>query len=115
VLTTFALGTAVGDTVSEYFNVGYMNSLVLFGVIFVLAYTLFLVKALRGVTAFWIAFIVTRPIGASLGDLMIQMPKDGGLGLGTGLVNIVFFAVVIGLTTFLTISKVDVEMEIIKG
>ena len=42
---------------------------------------------------------------------MIQMPQDGGLGLGTGLVNIVFFAVVIGLTAFLTISKTDVEIE----
>lgn len=111
VLITFALGTAVGDTISEYLSFGYMHSLVLFGAIFLLAYALFLVKVLSGVTAFWVAFIATRPIGASLGDLMIQMPQDGGLGIGTGLVNIVFLAVVIGLTAFLTISRVDVEVE----
>ena len=50
----------------------------------------------------------------SQGDLMIQLPQDGGLGLGTGLVNILFFAVVIGLTAFLTISKTDVEIERMK-
>lgn len=111
VLITFALGTAVGDTVSEYLSFGYMHSLVLFGAIFLLAYALFRAKVLSGVAAFWIAFISTRPIGASLGDLMIQMPKDGGLGLGNGLVNIVFFTVVIGLTMFLTISRIDVAQE----
>lgn len=114
VLITFALGTAVGDTVSEYLSFGYLHSLILFGAVFLLAYLLYRVKALTGVAAFWVAFIVTRPIGASLGDLMIQMPQDGGLGLGTGLVNILFFAVVIGLTAFLTISKTDVEVERMK-
>lgn len=110
VLITFALGTAVGDTVSEHMNFGYMHSLILFGVIFLLSYVLFQIKVINGVTAFWVAFIVTRPIGASLGDLMIQMPKDGGLGLGTGLVNIVFFTVVTGLTAYLTISRFDIEL-----
>ena len=111
VLITFALGTAVGDTVSEHLNFGYLHSLLLFGGVFLLAYVLFLAKILNGVTAFWVAFIVTRPVGASLGDLMIQLPKDGGLGLGTGLVNIGFFAIVIGLAAFLTISRIDVEVE----
>jgi uncharacterized membrane-anchored protein len=109
VLITFALGTAVGDTVSEHFGFGYMHSLIAFGAVFLLAYALFKVKVLGGVTAFWVAFIVTRPIGASLGDLMIQMPKDGGFGLGNGLVNIAFFTVVIGLTAYLTVSRIDVE------
>jgi len=111
VLVTFALGTGVGDTVSEYLNVGYLYSLIIFGAIFALAGMLFYAKVLDSVTAFWIAFIVTRPIGASLGDLMIQAPKDGGLGLGTNVVNLLFFAVIVSLVAYLTKSKIDVEIS----
>lgn len=104
VLTTFALGTGVGDTVSEYLNFGYLNSLILFGSIFILAGVLYYFKVINKVLAFWIAFIVTRPIGASLGDLFIQAPKDGGLGLSVGLINILFFVVIIGGVVYLTIN-----------
>jgi len=107
VLTTFALGTAVGDTVSEYLSFGYLNSLILFGAIFVVAGGLFYTKIIGGVTAFWIAFIVTRPIGASLGDLFIQAPADGGLGISTGAINIAFFATIISIVIYLTITKID--------
>jgi uncharacterized membrane-anchored protein len=108
VLVTFALGTGVGDTVSEHLSFGYSNSLMLFGGIFVVAGGLFYADILSGVTAFWIAFIVTRPIGASLGDLFIQAPTDGGLGISAGTINIVFFAIIIAVVTYLTISKVDI-------
>ena len=108
VLITFALGTGVGDTLSEHLNFGYMNSLILFGSIFVVAGGLFYTKVLDGVTAFWIAFIVTRPIGASLGDLFIQSPQDGGMGISAGTINIVFFVVIIAIVSYLTISKIDV-------
>lgn len=108
VLITFALGTGVGDTVSEYLSFGYANSLMLFGGIFVVAGGLFYAKILGGVTAFWIAFIVTRPIGASLGDLFIQAPADGGLGVGAGTINVAFFAVIVAVVTYLTISRIDI-------
>lgn len=107
VLTTFALGTAVGDTVSEHLSFGYLNSLILFGTIFIVAGGLFYTKIIGGVTAFWIAFIVTRPIGASLGDLFIQMPADGGLGINAGVINIAFFATIISIVIYLTITKLD--------
>jgi len=109
VLITFALGTGIGDTVSEYFNFGYLNSLILFGSIFILAGAAFYAKILDGVTAFWIAFIVTRPIGASLGDLLIQAPADGGMGISTGIVNMIFLSIIVGVVTYLSISKIDVE------
>lgn len=102
VLTTFALGTGVGDTISEYLNFGYLNSLILFGSIFILAGILYHYKIISGVLAFWIAFIVTRPIGASLGDLFIQSPKDGGLGISVGIINIIFFVVIIASVLYLT-------------
>ena len=105
VLTTFALGTGVGDTVSEYLNFGYLNSLILFGSIFILAGALYYFKIINGVLAFWIAFIVTRPIGASLGDLLIQEPKDGGMGISITIVNILFFIVIIASVVYLTNKK----------
>ena len=108
VLTTFALGTGVGDTVSELLDFGYLNSLILFGSIFIIAGGLFYTKVLDGVTAFWIAFIVTRPIGASLGDLFIQLPQDGGMGISVGIINITFFTVIIAIVSYLTISKIDI-------
>jgi uncharacterized membrane-anchored protein len=110
VLTTFALGTGVGDTVSEFLNVGYFYSLIIFGSIFILAGILYYFKIINAVLAFWIAFIVTRPIGASLGDLFIQTPKDGGLGISVGIINSIFFIVIITSVFYLNMSllkKVD--------
>ncbi|MFP5042142.1 hypothetical protein [Parasediminibacterium sp. JCM 36343] len=102
VLTTFALGTGVGDTVSEYLKVGYLNSLIIFGSVFILAGVLYYFKIINDVVAFWIAFIVTRPIGASLGDFFIQDLKDGGLGISVAIINIIFFIVIIATVTYLT-------------
>lgn len=107
VLTTFALGTGVGDTVSEYLSVGYLYSLIIFGSIFILAGILYYTKIINAVLAFWIAFIVTRPIGASLGDLFIQQPKDGGLGISITTINIIFFVVIIGSVVYLTMKPVE--------
>ncbi len=115
VLTTFALGTGVGDTVSEHFNFGYLNSLILFGSIFILAGILAYYKVISGVLAFWVAFIVTRPIGASLGDLLIQSPKDGGFGISLILINIIFFVIIILAVIYLTMkpenSSDNTEMD----
>ncbi len=115
VLITFALGTGLGDSVSEYLNVGYLNSLIIFTSVFLLAGCLYYVKFIDGVTAFWIAFIVTRPVGASLGDLMIQMPKDGGMGIGVAHINIVFFTIITGLVAYLTATGLDIETIEIKN
>ena len=112
VLITFALGTGVGDTVSEHLSFGYLNSLMLFGGIFVVAGGLFYAKILNGVTTFWIAFIVTRPIGASLGDLFIQTPADGGLGISAGTINITFFAIIIVVVTYLSMTKMDIAESV---
>jgi uncharacterized membrane-anchored protein len=111
VLITFALGTGIGDTVSEHLDFGYSNSLMLFAAIFLFAGGLFYAKILNGVTAFWIAFIVTRPIGASLGDLFIQAPADGGMGIPAGSINMTFFAIILIIVAYLTISKIDVTVE----
>jgi len=106
VLTTFALGTGIGDTISEHLNFGYLNSFILFSSIFILSGILYYYKIINGVLAFWIAFIVTRPIGASLGDLFIQPHANGGLGISVAVINIVFFVVIIAAVIYLTIDSV---------
>src|SRR6266446_5353255 len=83
VLFTFALGTAAGDLTAERLSVGYAWSAVLFAaVIAAVAFAHYRFR-LNAVLAFWIAYILTRPLGASMGDLLSQPRDNGGLGLGT--------------------------------
>jgi uncharacterized membrane-anchored protein len=76
VLVTFALGTSAGDLVAEQLNVGYGNSLLLFAGCIVVVGFLWWFKVINGVFGFWVVYILTRPMGASLGDLMSQNPAD---------------------------------------
>ena len=64
-------------------------------------------KILGTITAFWIAYILTRPLGANLGDLLAQSPADGGLGLGTNSVSLIFLALILISVAVLTITKRD--------
>ena len=80
ILVTFALGTAAGDWVSEGLNMGYMNATLLFGsLIAVIAIAHYWFR-MNTVLAFWIVYVLTRPLGASIGDWLSQSEKHGGLG-----------------------------------
>lgn len=108
ILFTFALGTAAGDLLAEKMNVGYLWSAVIFaGAIAIdyLAYRLFKVNA---VLTFWVAYILTRPLGASIGDYLSQDVKDGGLGLGTVVTSIIFLLAILITVIYLTRTKKDV-------
>jgi uncharacterized membrane-anchored protein len=116
ILFTFALGTAAGDLVAEKWNLGYLNSLLLFaGLIALIAGVHFGLKALRGqlrrptdaVLAFWLVYVLTRPLGASIGDYLSQAKHDGGLGLGTTTTSAIFLAAIAVLVTYLTVSRRD--------
>ena len=112
VLFTFALGTAGGDLIAERYNLGYTWALLLFvgaiGVAAVLHYGL----NMNAVLSFWLAYILTRPLGASTGDLLSSPRADGGLGLGTTVTSLVFLGAILVVVTFLTITKRDVtEIE----
>jgi uncharacterized membrane-anchored protein len=108
VLFTFALGTAAGDLTAERLNVGYAWSVAIFaGAIAVVAFSHYVFK-LNAVAAFWIAYILTRPLGASIGDELSQARKDGGLGLGTTVTSAIFLAASLIVVTYLTITKRDV-------
>jgi uncharacterized membrane-anchored protein len=107
ILVTFALGTATGDLVSEGLGLGYFLTGVLCLVLIAIV-TLGWRLGLNAVLAFWIAYILTRPLGASLGDFLAQ-PKDmGGLALGVTVTSIIFLAAILGTTIYLSIRKPDV-------
>ncbi|CAN5561250.1 membrane protein [soil metagenome] len=107
ILFTFALGTSAGDLVSERAGLGYGISVVIFAAAIALVALAHYRFKLGAVLAFWIAYILTRPLGASIGDLMSQKPKHGGLGLGTTGTSAIFLATILGLVVFLTITRRD--------
>lgn len=108
VLFTFALGTAAGDLVSERMSLGYWLSAVLFAIgIAAVALARFALD-LNAVGSFWIAYILTRPLGASIGDYLSQPTADGGLGIGTVVTSVLFLAVILGLVVYLAVTRRDV-------
>jgi uncharacterized membrane-anchored protein len=108
VLFTFALGTAAGDLVSERMNLGYWLSAVLFALAIAAVGIAHFALGLDAVWSFWIAYILTRPLGASIGDYLSQPTGDGGLGLGTVVTSVLFLAVILGRVVFLTVTRKDV-------
>lgn len=101
ILFTFALGTAAGDLLAEKLDVGYWKSALIFAAaigIIVVAHLRFKVPA---IPAFWAAYILTRPLGASIGDYLSQDRDVGGLGLGTTVTTIIFLATILGVVVYL--------------
>ncbi|MFE9613837.1 hypothetical protein [Streptomyces sp. NPDC006012] len=111
VLFTFALGTAAGDLVAERMNLGYWLSAVLFALAIAAVGVAHFALGLDVVLSFWIAYILTRPLGASVGDYLSQPTGDGGLGLGTVVTSVLFLAVILGLVGYLTVTRKDVAEE----
>jgi uncharacterized membrane-anchored protein len=107
VLFTFALGTAAGDLTAERLNVGYAWSVVLFAAVIAAVAVAHYGFRLNAVAAFWIAYILTRPLGASLGDYLSQPRADGGLGLGTTVTSIIFLTAILLVVSFLTVTRKD--------
>ncbi|MCW2599821.1 MAG: putative rane-anchored protein [Frankiales bacterium] len=108
VLFTFALGTAAGDLTAEKLDVGYWKSAVLFGAIIAIVFAAHRFFGLDAILGFWLAYIVTRPLGASLGDYFSQAKADQGLGLGTTATSALFLVTIALVVTYLTTTKKDV-------
>lgn len=107
VLFTFALGTAAGDLFAERMGLGFFVSALIFaGTIGIVALAHFRWR-MGPILAFWLAYILTRPLGASIGDWMSQPTADGGLGLGTTVTSAIFLSTILGLVVYLTRTKVD--------
>jgi uncharacterized membrane-anchored protein len=106
ILFTFALGTAAGDLSAEKFALGYLLSAMIFGGLIALTYGAYRLR-LNAVVAFWIAYILTRPLGASIGDYLSQTPVDGGVGLGATTTSALFLVAILLLVIYLTRTRRD--------
>lgn len=102
ILFTFALGTAAGDLVAEHFALGYMATGILFCMIIASVTAGYFVLKLDGIWAFWIVYIFTRPLGASLGDLLSQPAEYGGYGLGTIMTSALFLAAIVAIVIYMS-------------
>lgn len=102
ILFTFALGTSAGDLIAESMGLGYALSGLIFTTVIAVIYLAHRYLKLSGVLAFWLAYILTRPLGASTGDLLTADPADGGLGMSTTIINIIFLTTIIVAVWLLT-------------
>jgi uncharacterized membrane-anchored protein len=107
VLFTFALGTAAGDLIAERLSVGYSKSVLIFAGAIAIVFVAHLRFGLNAILAFWIAYVLTRPLGASIGDYLSQPRSDGGLGLGTTLTSALFLGAILAVVVFLTVTRRD--------
>jgi len=107
ILFTFAMGTSVGDLLSESLDLGYDQALLVFAAMILVVALLHYAAGMNAILSFWLAYILTRPLGASLGDLLAKPVLAGGLGWGTVTTSIVFFVVILLAVAYLAIRKPD--------
>jgi uncharacterized membrane-anchored protein len=111
VLATFALGTATGDMTAVTLGLGYFPSAVLFAVVIALPAVAYRRLGLNSIVAFWFAYIVTRPLGASIADWLGKPRRVSGLSLGDGVVSLGFAVLIVGFVGYLTVSRKDQSKE----
>src|SRR4029079_3450212 len=111
VLFTLSLGTAAGDLTAERLAVGYWKSALLFAALIGVVYVLHLKARLNAILALSIAYILSRPLGASIGDYLSQPRADGGLGLGTTVTSVIFLITILAVVPYLSVTKVDLIEE----
>lgn len=108
ILFTFALGTAAGDLATEALSLGFTVGVWVFGALIAVMAGAYYLGA-NAVLTFWLAYILTRPLGASLGDLLSQSQPYGGLGLGAIRTSLIFFAVIAIRVASLSIGPNEVR------
>lgn len=109
ILFTFALGTAAGDLAAEGLGLGYATSALIFGSLIAVVTLSYYVFKANAIAAFWIAYILTRPLGASFGDLLSQPVTNGGIGLGVVATSMIFLVSIAGLVIYLSVNRKDVS------
>ena len=107
ILFTFALGTSAGDQFAESFKLGFAVSLAIFAAGILLVAVFWQRGLVSDVTGFWICYVLTRPLGASLGDLLSQSHADGGFGLGPNNTSYIFLTLILFSVAFLSVTKKD--------
>lgn len=107
VLATFALGTAAGDLTAVTFGLGYFASGLLFAAAIAVPAVGYWRFGLNAILAFWSAYVLTRPLGASFADWLAVSHARGGLDLGTGPVSLVLAALIALCVAYLSVTRVD--------
>jgi uncharacterized membrane-anchored protein len=115
ILFTFALGTASGDLVGEKFGLGYWATALLVAALIAAITVSHKVFGAGAVFCFWIAYILTRPLGASLGDGFSQAKADGGLGLGTTVTSAGFLVVILAVVAYLARTRRDQSAPVVEA
>ncbi len=108
ILFTFALGTASGDLLAESLQLGYWLSGLIFLSAILLVFLAHRYLHLNAILSFWIAYILTRPLGASIGDYLSQDKQNGGLNFGTAITSGIFLAAILATIIYLSVTKKDV-------
>jgi uncharacterized membrane-anchored protein len=111
VLATFALGTAAGDLTAVTFGLGYAASAVLFAAAIMVPAIGYWRMSMNSILAFWAAYVLTRPLGASIADWLAVTHRRGGLDLGTGWVSLALAAAIAAIVAYLTVSLRDIPVE----
>jgi uncharacterized membrane-anchored protein len=108
ILFTFALGTAAGDLLAEQADLGYAVSIAIFGAGIAAVAVAHYALRMNAILSFWLAYVLTRPLGASIGDELSQSSHHyGGLGLGTTGTSYIFLGCILALVGYLTLTKRD--------
>ena len=105
VMATFALGTAAGDMTASTLGLGYFASAILFAVLFALPAVGYFLFGLNEVFAFWFAYVITRPLGASIADWLGKPPSISGLGFGDGRISLLLTVFIVILVGYLTVTQ----------
>ena len=111
IVATFALGTAVGDMTAVTLNLGYLLSGVLFIALFLLPAIGYRFLRLNAIFAFWFAYVMTRPLGASFADWIGKPQYLTGLGYGTGPLSLVLGVIIVAFVAYLSITRIDVQRD----
>jgi len=112
VVATFAMGTAVGDLTAVTFNLGYFGSAILFAVVIAVPAMGYFRLGWNPILCFWLAYVMTRPFGASVADWLGKPSASGGLALGDGAVALALTAVIIAFTAYLAVTRRDVQSTV---
>ena len=109
ILFTFALGTAAGDYLAEGLALGYLQAGLMYGMVIAAVTFAYYALKLDGILAFWLAYILTRPMGASFGDLLSQPTADGGLGFGPTATSAGFLLCIAATIAYMTRTRNGLE------
>lgn len=111
VVGTFAMGTALGDLSAVTLHLGYADSVLLFAALICIPAIAYRFAGLNAIAAFWIAYVLTRPVGASVADWLGKPKSVGGVGVGSGVVTVVLAVAIVVCVTYLSVTRADAPRE----